>query len=245
MAIPSFSLRSKKSVMTPYSSTEVEIQIGELHGTSICFLPRHGKNHRVPPHKINYRANIYALNEVGVKKIIAVNAVGGIHEAMGPGCISIPDQIIDCSHGRDHTFFDGENTPVTHIDFSKPYDEALRQLLLGAAEELSLISGGAPILDRGVYVCTQGPRLETAAEIRRLKNQGCDMVGMTAMPEAALARELELAYAGIAVSVNWGAGLTEDIITMDAIREVMGSAMEQVVALLDKAISLDAEASEE
>ena len=241
--IPEFALTSTKSVKTPYSNKEVEIQIGELHGVSVCFLPRHGRNHHVPPHKINYRANLYAIKEVAARKIIAVNAVGGIHETLGPGCIAIPDQIIDCSYGREHTFFDDEDTPVTHIDFSNPYDESLRILLLKAATQLSLRSGGAAVLDRGVYVCMQGPRLETAAEIMKLKSQGCDMVGMTAMPEAALARELEIPYASIAVSVNWAAGLTAQLITMDAIREVLVSAMEQVVGVLDRTISLDAQGS--
>lgn len=194
---------------------------------SVIFMPRHGSNHRTPPHLINYRANIWALKNCGVKNIIAMNAVGGINEEMGPGSIVFPHQIIDYTHGREHTYFTGGEDGVEHVDFTEPFTEEWRQKLIEIGQ-----GTGLNIKDSAVYACTQGPRLETAAEIKRLRNEGCDLVGMTVMPEAALARELELNYASISIVVNWGAGLSAEPITIDTIYQQLESSKEDVIKLL-------------
>ena len=167
----------------------------------VAFLARHGLEHSIPPHKINYRANLWALKQCGVKKIIAVAAVGGISQQMSPCTLVIPDQIIDYTYGRRHTFYDDSQQPVTHIDFTEPYSAQLRNQLLVSARSQSI-----EVVDGGVYAATQGPRLETAAEIEKLRRDGADIVGMTGMPEAALARELDIDYACCALVVNWAAG---------------------------------------
>ncbi|MEX2334594.1 MAG: S-methyl-5'-thioinosine phosphorylase [Pseudohongiella sp.] len=243
--LPDFHVERIAEVQTPYQAAPVRIACGTLPGVSgqLCFLPRHGEGHTVPPHRINYRANIFALRESGVTAILAVNAVGGIHREMGPGVIAVPDQIIDYTSGRAHTFFDGELTDidspdrftasVTHIDFTEPYTAILRELLLQSAKQ-----SGVPVWSGGVYGATQGPRLESVAEVRRLQNDGCDMVGMTGMPEAALARELGLDYASVCLSVNWAAGLSDDVITMAGIREVLAQGMGQIHRLLITAAGL-------
>lgn len=212
-----------RSILTPYDKTPVTLYgetvltgNREASSQTIWFMPRHGKDHSVPPHLINYRANIWALKSVGVKKIIAVNAVGGITPQMAPGQVVVPTQIIDYSWGREHTFFDGLNSLDNHIDFTWPYDKSLNQLLSNAAKNLNI-----PHINSAVYACTQGPRLETAAEISKLERDGADIVGMTAMPEAALAREVSIAYSSIALVVNWGAGLTDKEISMDDIIAVL------------------------
>lgn len=229
--LPGLRVLHSEGIRTPYDHDRVLITVGELDGQHICFLPRHGSDHTIPPHRINYRANIRALEQLKVSGVIAVNAVGGIHERLGPGALSIPHQIIDYTHDREHTFFNGGDEGVHHIDFTVPYDESMRQCLLRAAEE-----GGVEVLDHGVYGATQGPRLETAAEIRRLQRDGCDMAGMTGMPEAALAREAGLAYACVALSVNRAAGLAEGTITMEAIRAVLSGGMERVHRILSCAV---------
>lgn len=223
---------SEKWVDTPYSEGGVLVTQGHLPELDepVYFLPRHGKGHVLPPHRVNYRANLYALHELGVKAVLAVNAVGGITSAMGPGAIVIPDQIIDYTWGREHTFFDGSNSSlsspdkfsqtVAHVDMSYPYDESLRTLLQDASVNLR-----HPVVTQGVYGATQGPRLETPAEIKRMAQDGCDIVGMTGMPEAALAKELGMAYASLALSVNWAAGVSQDEITMDAIHRVLDEGM--------------------
>jgi 5'-methylthioadenosine phosphorylase len=170
----------------------------------VAFLARHGYGHTIPPHEVNYRANIWALREEGAAEIVSVASVGGIRADLGPGTLVIPHQIIDYTWGRRSTFFEGGDVPVSHVDFTRPYSEPLRQKLLAAAR-----ASGEPLLDGAVYAATQGPRLETAAEIDRLERDGADVVGMTGMPEAALARELDLPYATIAVVVNHAAGRGE------------------------------------
>ncbi|VTM09395.1 5'-methylthioadenosine phosphorylase [Pseudomonas aeruginosa] len=175
----------------------------------MLFLARHGHPHRFPPHQVNYRANLWALKQAGAEAVIAVNAVGGIHAAMGTGHLCVPHQLIDYTSGREHTYFAGDIEQVTHIDFSHPYDEPLRQRLIEALRALGLEHSS-----HGVYACTQGPRLETVAEIARLERDGNDIVGMTGMPEAALARELDLPYACLALVVNPAAGKSVGIITM-------------------------------
>lgn len=237
--LPGFAVTREVDVRSAYLDTPVTIVCGRLTGcdTEIAFLPRHGSGHTVPPHRINYRANIDALRNLGASAVIAVNAVGGIHQQMGPGVIAIPCQIIDYTYGREHTFFDGQtsihvsadqlSSSVTHIDFTEPYDAGLRALLIKSAAEQQV-----QVWPTGVYGATQGPRLETPAEIIRLQRDGCDMVGMTGMPEAALAREAGLPYASIALSVNWGAGLTDDVITMDGIRQVLQQGMGNIQKVL-------------
>jgi 5'-methylthioinosine phosphorylase len=204
-----------------------------VHGTlcdrNLVFLPRHGSGHTIPPHKINYRANIWALHHIGVQKVVGVAAVGGIHRDMGPLTLVIPDQIIDYTHGRPHTFFEQDLTHVTHIDFTFPYCEGLRQGLLAAARDL-----GEPVWAGGTYGATQGPRLETAREVERLERDGCDIVGMTGMPEAALARELDICYACCALVVNWAAGKGEGIISLQEIEDNLRLGMEKVRRLLGR-----------
>jgi len=199
------------------------ISEGTWNGQKVLFLARHGHPHKVPPHKVNYRANLLALKEMGATHIIAVNAVGGIHADMGSGRIVVPDQVVDYTWGRESTFFDGEYLPLEHIDLTYPYDAGVREALIQGAGDIAL-----DICDFGVYAATQGPRLETIAEINRLEKDGCDLVGMTGMPEAALARELNIPYASVCLVVNPAAGKSDDIITMEEITAVINTGMGQV-----------------
>ena len=212
---------------TPYGDTSSAIVRLMIDDKPVYFLARHGHPHSIPPHKVNYRANLWALKQLGVSKLLAVNAVGGITEAMAAGVVVLPDQIIDYSYGREHTFYDGDKDELEHIDFSYPFSATLRQALMDAAADCSL-----SIIDQAVYGVTQGPRLETAAEIKRMRNDGCDIVGMTAMPEAALARELDIDYASACLVVNPAAGCSDALITMADIHRVIDSGMAQVRALL-------------
>ena len=217
----------REVVHTPYGEPSGPITHGVLHGREVLFLARHGYGHTIPPHKVNYRANLWALRHLEVEQVIAVAAVGGITASMAPGRIVFPDQVIDYTWSRHHTFFEHDLAHVTHIDFTQPYDQDLRRRMIDSAgrAELEVILGGT-------YGATQGPRLETAAEIRRLARDGCDVVGMTGMPEAALARELGLAYATCAVVANWAAGLGDETITMEDIERNLAVGMENVRALL-------------
>ncbi|MEZ5478900.1 MAG: S-methyl-5'-thioinosine phosphorylase [Thiolinea sp.] len=218
----------REVVHTPYGEPSGQFTHGMMGDKRIVFVARHGYAHSIPPHKVNYRANIWALRSLGVRKVVAVAAVGGITAEMQPQALVIPDQIIDYTSSRDHTFFDIGLSSVTHIDFSYPYCEELRQALLEAGHKASL-----SLLDGGVYGATQGPRLETAAEIIRLERDGCDLVGMTAMPEAALAREAGLCYASCAVVANWAAGKGDDEeISMDDIYNNLSNGMAKVRTLL-------------
>jgi len=217
----------KEVVHTPFGEPSAPLTHGIFNGLNVVFLPRHGTAHTIPPHKVNYRANLWALKHIGVERIVGVAAVGGIRSDMAPGCIVIPDQIIDYTYGRHHTFFENDLTHVTHIDFTEPYDALLREALLKAAEMV-----GVKVIKNGTYGATQGPRLETAQEINRMEKDGCDLVGMTGMPETALARELGMAYACCAVVVNWGAGRSEGPITMEEIDFHLNSGMKNVRKLL-------------
>lgn len=220
-------ITGSKQMATPYGSPSADFIIGELAENEVVFLARHGNPHSIPPHKINYRANMWGLKQLGVKQVIAVAAVGGITAEMPPAHIAIPDQIIDYSYGRKHTFFEDENDPVTHIDFTYPYSQELRSRLIQSAQKT-----GIKISPIAVYGCTQGPRLETTAEINRMERDGCDIVGMTGMPEAALARELEIHYAAIGVIANWAAGKIEGEISMPEIEQNLHRGMMYVVRLL-------------
>lgn len=229
-----------ETLATPYSDAGVELPRFQSAGREFIFLPRHGAEHQLAPHRINYRANIWALAEAGVRDIVAVNAVGAIHRDLRPGTFAVPDQIIDYSHSRESTFFDGELQPIDHIDFTTPYSETLRQRVLQSVERVNeRRESPCAALAAGTYGCMQGPRLETAAEIRRLARDGCDMVGMTGMPEAALARELQLQYASLALSVNWAAGLSDDPITLADIHAVLESGMEFVAAVFAEVLRAD------
>lgn len=225
--IADLTLIGREQVTTPYGSPSAELVIGELNQRQVVFLARHGNPHSIPPHRINYRANLWALKQMGVDSIIAVAAVGGITPTMVPACLALPNQIIDYTYGRNQTFFDDELSPVTHIDFTVPYTETLRQQLMAAAK-----NAGISLVEQGTYGCTQGPRLETAAEIKRMEQDGCDLVGMTGMPEAALARELGLEYASLAVVANWGAGKIAGEITMAEIEQNLHKGMADAIALL-------------
>jgi len=226
------SIIKRETLTTPYGSPSADFITGEYNQKEIIFLARHGNPHTIAPHKINYRANIWGLKHLGVEKIIAVAAVGGITPEMTPAHIAIPDQIIDYSHSRLQTFFEDENYPVTHIDFTYPYNRALRAALIMAATKADITI--SPI---GTYGCTQGPRLETAAEIKRMEKDGCDLVGMTGMPEASLAKELEMDYAAISVIANWAAGKTAGEITMAEIERHLHNGMINVAKLLKAFIS--------
>lgn len=220
-------LKDSLNLDTPYGAPSAPIQRGEYAGREVLFLARHGHPHRFPPHQVNYRANLWALKQAGAQAVLAVNAVGGIHAAMGAGHFCVPHQIIDYTYGRAHTFFEGELEQVTHVDFSYPYDESLRQRLVTA-----LAAEGFAFSSHGVYGCTQGPRLETVAEIARMERDGCDIVGMTGMPEAVLARELELPYACLALVVNPAAGKSGGIITMAQIEAALAEGIGKARAVL-------------
>jgi len=212
---------------TPYGEPSGHVVYGRFGKNDIVFLPRHGHVHKIPPHKINYRANLFALRECGVEKIIAIAAVGGISLEATPGQLVIPNQIIDYTYAREHTFFDGGALfGLDHIDFTEPFSIELRQALIAASIHSEINS-----VNYGVYAATQGPRLESAAEIDRLEKDGCSVVGMTAMPEAALARELEIEYASCNLVVNWAAGRGEQSIHAD-IEEHIEMGMVKVRKLL-------------
>ena len=195
----------RRAMGTPYGNPSGDVVLGDFGGMRVAFLARHGENHSLPPHRVNYRANVWALQELGARRIVGINAVGGIRDDMGPRVIVVPDQLIDYSHGRLSSYCDVEGTAVRHIDFSEPYTESLRRQLLTASRK-----AGVDVLDGGCYGVTQGPRLETRAEIARLKRDGCDLVGMTGMPESVLARELGLEYACLALVANFAAGCGDE-----------------------------------
>ena len=212
----------RHQLATDYGDPSSAIRECRYQEQEFFFLPRHGDPHRIAPHKINYRANIAALKSLEIDQIIAVNAVGGIHSKLQPKDIVIPDQVIDYTSGRENSFFDGTLQGLDHIDFSYPFDQSVSENLRTKANELQI-----PLVYGGVYAATQGPRLETAAEIKRLAQDGATIVGMTLMPEAALAREMKIAYASLCLVVNPAAGVTDRVITMEeihlAVQEGMGS----------------------
>ncbi len=223
----------RQIVRTPWGEPSGPLTFGHIQGKEVVFLARHGYGHTIVPHRVNYRANIWALKEYKAKRIISVASVGGIRPDMKPGVLCVPHQIIDYTHGRQGTFFEGEGEErvVVHIDFTHPYDHKLRALLLRAAK-----LAGVAIIDGGVYATTQGPRLETAAEINRLERDGADMVGMTGMPEAALAREIGLPYAALAVVANYAAGRADSAsgVHLDAIHSILKHALGQVRSVIEQ-----------
>ncbi len=206
------------------SAKPARIVTGSEHG---WFLPRHGRPHHIPPHRINYRANIHCLRTLGATRIIAINACGGVDPNLPPGSLVLPDQLIDYTWGRAHTFSDGGSAALKHVEFSQPFAGPTRELIIEAASAVDV-----ELTSAGCYGATQGPRLETAAEIRRLAADGCSLVGMTAMPEAALAREAGLDYACLCIVTNPAAGLTPEPISEDAIHQVLGESLKLVGRLL-------------
>lgn len=220
-------IKAEHSVSTPYGDPSTAISEGNLGGSRIFFLQRHGGNSNIPPHNVNYRGNIWALQSLGVNEIVAINAVGGISGDMQPGRLVIPDQLIDYTWGREHTFDDGSSGELQHIDFTEPYDRELRMALVSVAA-----AAGIDFHATAVHGVTQGPRLETAAEVRRMATDGCDVVGMTGMPEAGLARELGLAYASICMVVNPAAGLGNLPISLEMMHDILRREASVVANLL-------------
>ncbi len=232
-------IKRRQLIRTPYGEPSGPLTFGELGGKTVVFLPRHGNGHTIPPHCINYRANLWALHAEGVTDIVAVATVGGIRADLGPGRIALPGQIIDYTHGRKNTFFDGqgqdEMQQVRHIDFTEPYCPRLRSLCQQAAAQV-----GEALDDGGIYAAMQGPRLETAAEISRLERDGASMVGMTGMPEAALARELGINYAHLCPIVNHAAGRGSSLhgIRYEDIESVLQQTMQRVRNIIERVVVL-------
>jgi 5'-methylthioadenosine phosphorylase len=225
-------LKKKQTVKTPFGKPSDQYVIGKSGSNDIIFLPRHGSHHNIPPHMINYRANIWGFRKLGVESIISISAVGGIRKGLKPGDIVILDQITDMTKSRPSTFHDGKDG-VIHIDFTEPYCPQNRKILIKAGKRarISLKNGGT-------YVAVEGPRLETASEIRGFAVLGGDVVGMTGMPEAALARELEICYSGISVVANYAAGINRKKLTTKEVMETIGASTEKLKRLLKETFDL-------
>lgn len=223
-------------VETPYG--RVDLDRAWLGDAEVLFLPRHGREHGIPPHRVNYRANIAALKEIGVRNVLASAAVGSMNEEMPPGTLVAASQILDFTRGRPSTFFDGAGAKVVHVDMTEPYCPHLREELAAAAE-----ATGEAVQPEGVYVCAEGPRFETAAEIRMFRQMGGDIVGMTGMPEAALAREAGLCYAAVAVVANWAAGVSEEPLRHGDVSEFVEEQMPRVRALFEWVVGNHADGS--
>jgi 5'-methylthioinosine phosphorylase len=208
---------------TPYGPPSAPLRVVAETPVRLLFLPRHGSPHRYPPHIVNYRANLWALRAAGAERVLAVYAVGGLHEPYAPAALVAPDQLLDYSWGRQHTYCDSADAPLLHVDFTRPFEGSLRRSLLRAAKR-----SGQKLVEGGCIGVFQGPRLESAAEIERARRDGCDMAGMTALPEAGLARELGLDYAGLAVVSNWGAGIGDAPLSEEDIAETLREPMARV-----------------
>lgn len=228
--LPGLVITERRVCATLYGEPSADLVFGTLHGQTLVFLPRHGVDHSLAPHRINYRANMWALQAQGVCNVVAVSTVGGITKNMVAGALVVPDQVIDYTHGRESTYFDGIIEPLQHIDFTLPFSNGMRRRLLAAGR-----NAGFELQDGATYGATQGPRLETAAEIRRMERDGADIVGMTGMPEAVLARELGLSYAMLAVVVNPAAGKGDNAkaVSLDDIKAVSEAAMKKVRLILE------------
>jgi 5'-methylthioadenosine phosphorylase len=226
----------RQLIRTPYGEPSGPLTFGKMSGRDVVFLARHGYGHTIPPHLVNYRANLWALQSQGVDNVVSVASVGGIRSDLGPGVIAVPHQIIDYTWGRRCTFYEGEDKAVVHIDFTHPYCQGLRERIIDGA-----LAAGEAIVEGGVYAATQGPRLESAAEIDRLERDGADMVGMTGMPEASLARELGLCYAAIAVVANHAAGRAGSVdgIRMQDINVTLQDALVRVRNIIEKLVETD------
>jgi 5'-deoxy-5'-methylthioadenosine phosphorylase len=227
---PGLVVKEQLQIDTPYGAPSAPLLLGKVYGIKAVFLARHGEGHKLPPHGINYRANLWALKHAGVQAVVAIAAVGAIAPWFPPGAVAVPHDLIDYTWGREHTYSDGAHADLKHVEFTEPYSPRVRRELLHAA-----LAARVDIAEAGVMGVTQGPRLESTAEIKRLKRDGCDMVGMTGMPEAGLARELDLDYASLAVSVNWAAGLGSGDIHGE-IHESIEAGMAKVRAILEHAL---------
>ena len=227
-------VRARKAARTPFGEPSGPLTLGTVRGRELVFLARHGYGHTIAPHQVNYRANLWALKDIGVDRVVSIASVGGIRADLVPGMLLVPHQILDYTSGRAATYFEGTDAQVTHVDFTEPYTEAERQRVLKAAAAC-----GEAIVDGGVYAATQGPRLETAAEITRLERDGADVVGMTGMPEAALARELDLAYAAIGVVANYAAGRGDSArrVVLADIGTVLEQAMVRVRHIIEQLVA--------
>jgi len=226
---PGLTEKRIEHVATPFGEPSDDIVVGRIGAHAVAFLARHGREHTLAPHRVNYRANVWALHTLGARRLIGINAVGGIRADMGPRAIVVPDQLIDYTHGRLSSFCDVEGAKVEHVDFSEPYSMTLRRQIIDPASV-----AGIPVVDGGCYGATQGPRLETRAEITRMRRDGCDLVGMTGMPEAVLARELGLDYACIALVANWAAGCGDSTeISLDEIFENLAIATAGVPRIIE------------
>ena len=227
----------RQVIRTPFGEPSGALTMGRLSNEEIIFLARHGYGHTIPPHEVNYRANIWAIHSRGVKDLVSVASVGGIHADLKPGTIVIPDQIIDYTHGRKTTFREGKDKPVVQMDFTEPYCQKMRELCLRAAQ-----AAGETCVDGGVYAAVQGPRLESKAEINRLERDGATMVGMTGMPEAGLAKEIGLCYATIGVVANFaaGRGSSKDAVHYDEVEAVSKQSMQRVRNILEHLVALHA-----
>lgn len=227
--LSSLSVAHREVVRTPYGDPSSALLIGQISGRDAVFVARHGHGHTIPPHRVNYRANLWALKHKGAKSIVAVASVGGIKHCR-PGDLVLPHQLLDYTSGRLSSFFDGGDSQVVHVDFTHPYSPDLRGKCLEAARLASI-----GLVDGGVYGAVNGPRLETAAEVDRLERDGATLVGMTGMPEAVLARELGLPYISICVVVNYAAGRGDsaDAVSMEGIARVLEGGMDNVRVLLD------------
>jgi 5'-methylthioinosine phosphorylase len=215
---------------TRFGAPSGPVRVGRLDGRRVAFLARHGEGHSLPPHRINYRANLAALQQIGATRVLALNTVGGITERFGPRVLACPDQLIDYTWGRISTICEEPGTEVLHVDFGEPYTRTLRREVVDAARR-----AGVELVDGGCYGATQGPRLETRAEIARMRRDGCDLVGMTGMPEAGLAREMGLDYACLAIVANWAAGAGPDpdeVITLQDVLDNVAAASAGLPALL-------------
>lgn len=234
--VPGLDITDSVKLTTPYGEPSDLYRIGKSDGIEVAFLPRHGSMHHIQPHKINYRANIWGFRELGVSKILSISASGGISAAIAPGSIVVPDQIIDMTSGRDSTFHDEEE--VVHVDFTVPFCPDLRENIFAASEK-----AGIRLTGKGTYICVNGPRLETAAEIRAFSVMGADMVGMTGMPEAVLARELEICFAAISVITNHAAGISGGKLTATEVAKSMKASAEDIKGLLKAFFAIDFSAS--
>jgi len=230
-SMPGLNVNHREMVKTIYGAPSCPLIQGDLNGVEVTFLARHGRRHTIPPHLVNYRANMMALKNVDVTHIIALAAVGGIADECSDKTIVIPDQIIDYTYGRAHTFHGEKTDKFDHIDFTEPYSDSIRAALINAA-----VGASIEHVDNGVYGATQGPRLETAAEIRRMERDGCTIVGMTGMPEASLARELSMEYACCAMVVNRAAGKSAIGIEFSAIEKNVKESVDSVQKILAGAL---------
>ena len=224
-------VKELRKLTTPYGEPSDMYRICEVSGREVAFLSRHGTPHHISPHRVNYRANIWGFRELGVERILSVNAVGGINKDLKPGDVVIADQIVDMTHGRAATFYD-ENE-VVHIDFTEPFCPELRTTVITAGKRIR-----TETRDSGTYICVNGPRLETGAEIRFFSTAGADIVGMTVMPEACLAREMELCFVCISVVTNYAAGISGKGLTTTEVIETMKLSMDRIRSLIGEALAV-------